>query len=88
MVGDYVMVDITLRMLKPHELKRAQGFSPSYIIDRGLFLDEQTGQPYWKSISGADQVKLLGNSVFPDEARELVSANASDLIDLYQRLAA
>lgn len=24
MVGDYVLIDITLRMLQPHELKRAQ----------------------------------------------------------------
>ncbi|KIC79207.1 DNA cytosine methyltransferase [Pseudomonas sp. C5pp] len=88
MVGDYVMVDITLRMLKPHELKRAQGFRADYIIDRGLFLDEETGRLYWKAISGADQVKLLGNSVCKDEARALVAANASDLIELYQRLAA
>ncbi|WP_332772250.1 hypothetical protein [Pseudomonas sp. ESBL1] len=88
MVGDYVMVDITLRMLKPHELKRAQGFRADYIIDRGLFLNEETGQLYWKAISGADQVKLLGNSVCKDEARALVAANASDLIQLYRRLAA
>lgn len=43
MVGGYVMVDITLRMLQPHELKRAQGFRADYIIDRGLFIDEKTG---------------------------------------------
>src|SRR5690606_30744286 len=30
----YVIVDIGLRMLKPHELYRAQGFPPDYIIDR------------------------------------------------------
>ncbi|MEG0969015.1 MAG: DNA cytosine methyltransferase [Pseudomonas sp.] len=88
MVGDYVLIDITLRMLQPHELKRAQGFRPDYIIDRGLFLNPQTGEMYWKPINKTDQVKLLGNSVCPDEARELVAANASDLIDLYQRLAA
>ncbi|MCE5978546.1 hypothetical protein [Pseudomonas sp. JR33AA] len=40
MVGDYVMIDITLRMLKPHEPKRAQGFRADYIIDRGLFLEQ------------------------------------------------
>lgn len=88
MVGDYVLIDITLRMLQPHELKRAQGFRPDYIIDRGLFLDEVTGQLYWKANSKTDQVKLLGNSVCKDEARALVAANASDLIELYQRLAA
>ncbi len=26
MVGDYMMIAITLRMLEPHELKRTQGF--------------------------------------------------------------
>lgn len=39
----YVLVDITLRMLQPPELKRAQGFDESYIIDRGLFVDPVTG---------------------------------------------
>jgi DNA (cytosine-5)-methyltransferase 1 len=33
-------------------------------------------------------VKLIGNSVSPYEAYELVKANAADLIDLYRRLAA
>lgn len=88
MVGDYALVDITLRMLQPHELKRAQGFRSDYIIDRGLFLDPVTGSLYWKPINKTDQVKLLGNSVCPDEARELVAANAKELIDLYQSLAA
>ncbi|MNJ60001.1 hypothetical protein D3C77_557090 [compost metagenome] len=75
-------------MLQPHELKRAQGFRADYIIDRGLFIDEKTGATYWKAISKTNQVKLLGNSVCPDEARTLVAANAADLISLYQRLAA
>ncbi|WP_017903553.1 DNA cytosine methyltransferase [Pseudomonas asplenii] len=88
MVGDYVLIDITLRMLQPHELKRAQGFRKDYIIDRGLFLDPITGELYWKPINKTDQVKLLGNSVCPEEARVLVEANAADLIELYQRLAA
>lgn len=38
MVGGYVLVDITLRMLQPPELKAAQGFDKDYIIDRGLFV--------------------------------------------------
>ncbi|MHA6195565.1 DNA cytosine methyltransferase [Pseudomonas wadenswilerensis] len=88
MVGDYVLVDITLRMLQPHELKRAQGFREDYIIDRGLFLEATTGQLYWKPISKTDQVKLLGNSVCPQEAQALIAHNASDIIELYQRLAA
>lgn len=33
LVGDYVLVDITLRMLRPRELFRAQSFPESYIIN-------------------------------------------------------
>ena len=43
MVGGYVLVDITLLMLQPLELKAAQGFDKDYIIDRGLFVDPVTG---------------------------------------------
>ncbi|MBK5417950.1 hypothetical protein [Pseudomonas sp. TH31] len=35
-----------------------------------------------------DQVRLIGSSVCPDEAEALVRANAADIIELYQRLAA
>ena len=31
---------------------------------------------------------MIGNSVCPDEAEALVGANAADIIELYQRLAA
>lgn len=88
MVGGYVLVDITLRMLQPPELKAAQGFDKDYIIDRGLFVDPITGTEEWRPISKTDQVRLIGNSVCPDEAEALVSANAADIIELYQRLAA
>jgi DNA (cytosine-5)-methyltransferase 1 len=88
MVGGYVLVDITLRMLQPPELKAAQGFDKDYIIDRGLFVDPVTGDEEWREIKKVDQVRLIGNSVCPDEAEALVSANAADIIELYQRLAA
>jgi len=88
MFGGYVLVDITLRMLQPPELKRAQGFDESYIIDRGLFVDSVTGAEEWRDINKTDQVRLIGNSVCPDEAEALVTANAADIIKLYQRLAA
>jgi len=87
-VGGYVLVDITLRMLQPPELKAAQGFDKSYIIDRGLFVDPVTGAEEWRDINKTDQVRLIGNSVCPDEAEALVAANAADIIELYQRLAA
>lgn len=88
MVGGYVLVDITLRMLQPPELKAAQGFDKDYIIDRGLFVDPVTGDEEWRDINKTDQVRLIGNSVCPDEAEALVAANAADIIELYQRLAA
>jgi len=88
MVGGYVLIDITLRMLQPPELKAAQGFDKDYIIDRGLFVDPITGTEEWRDIKKVDQVRLIGNSVCPDEAEALVAANAADIIELYQRLAA
>lgn len=88
MVGGYVLIDITLRMLQPPELKAAQGFDKDYIIDRGLFVDPVTGAEEWPDVKKADQVRLIGNSVCPDEAEALVAANAADIIELYQRLAA
>jgi DNA (cytosine-5)-methyltransferase 1 len=88
MVGGYVLVDITLRMLQPPELKAAQGFDKDYIIDRGLFVNPVTGAEEWRDINKTDQVRLIGNSVCPDEADALVSANAADIIEFYQRLAA
>lgn len=88
MVGGYVLVDITLRMLQPPELKAAQGFDKDYIIDRGIFVDAVTGAEEWRDINKTDQVRLIGNSVCPDEAEALVRANATDIIELYQRLAA
>lgn len=79
LVGDHVLVDITLRMLTPRELARAQGFPDSYCIERGAD---------GKSITKTDQVRLIGNSVCPDVAEALIRANAADLISLYARAAA
>jgi DNA (cytosine-5)-methyltransferase 1 len=65
--GDpYVIVDIRLRMLKPRELYRAQGFPDSYIIDRG-----HDGRPFTKS----EQVHMCGNSVSPGTMAAIASAN-------------
>jgi DNA (cytosine-5)-methyltransferase 1 len=78
LLGDYALVDITLRMLVPRELARAQGFPDSYVLDRG---------PDGKAITKTDQVRLIGNSVCPDVAEALIRANAADLIALYARAA-
>lgn len=89
LVGGYVLVDFTLRMLVPMELAKAQGFNGDYIIDRGLFETYPGSDTFeWRPITKTDQVRLIGNSVCPDEAEALVRANASDLIELYQREAA
>lgn len=66
----YIIVDVFLRMLKPHELLRMQGFPDDYIID----YDEDG-----KVIPKTDQVKRIGNSVVPTMAQALVSANCGYL---------
>ncbi|MFP5426383.1 MAG: DNA cytosine methyltransferase [Gammaproteobacteria bacterium] len=88
LLGEHALVDFTLRMLKAPELKLAQGFSPDYILDRGLFENPETGQLEWRPINNTDQIRLIGNSVCPEEAEDLIAANAKDLIDLYQLEAA
>lgn len=67
---DYVICDILLRMLKPRELFKAQGFPDDYIINR-----DYTGKAYPVS----KQVARCGNSVVPIMAASLVSANCRDL---------
>lgn len=87
LVGNYALMDITLRMLQPRELARCQGFPDSYVLERGLF-DRVDGTREWRAITKTDQVRLIGNSVCPDVAEALIRANASDLICLYERAAA
>lgn len=62
----YVIVDICLRMLQPHELYRAQGFPASYIIDKGA-----DGKPFTKT----EQVHMCGNSVSPPPMAAIAKAN-------------
>lgn len=62
----YAIADIGMRMLRPRELYRAQGFPESYVID----FDYQ-GKPLPK----AAQVRMCGNSVSPPVATALVRAN-------------
>ncbi len=70
----HLMTDILMRMLKPRELARAQGFDDSYVIDR--MLNPETGKEV--RISKADQVKLIGNSVPPAFAKAITKANIID----------
>jgi DNA (cytosine-5)-methyltransferase 1 len=62
----YVITDIGMRMLQPHELFRAQGFDDSY---------KTNIQVNGKRITKTDQVRCCGNSVCPPLARVLVKAN-------------
>lgn len=62
----YAIADIFLRMLKPEELKLAQGFPPEYVIDHDI-----DGNPY----PIKDQVAKIGNSVVPIMAMKIVKAN-------------
>jgi DNA (cytosine-5)-methyltransferase 1 len=55
----HVITDIGMRMLRPRELARAQGFPDDYIL---------TG-------SATNQVERIGNSVCPAVARAVVEAN-------------
>ena len=67
----YIIKDIFLRMLKPEELKRMQGFPDDYIINRDID---------WKPYPIKEQVARIGNSVVPIMAEALVRSNCSDLI--------
>jgi len=64
----YAVSDVKLRMLKPPELKRAQGFPDDYVIDR--YYDGS-------KVPVKQQVKMIGNSVVPVMARKLVEANVA-----------
>lgn len=68
-VGDYVVVDICMRMLEPRELYNANGFPRSYIIDKDI-----DGTRWPKS----EQVARCGNAVPPPFAEALVRANMPD----------
>ena len=63
----YVIVDIGMRMLSRRELANAQGFPRDYILD-------PVG-PKGKPLSISSSIRMIGNSVCPDVAQALASAN-------------
>ncbi|EKN6008647.1 DNA cytosine methyltransferase [Yersinia enterocolitica] len=69
-VGEYIIVDICMRMLIARELYNASGFPPDYIIDRDI-----DGTIWPKS----EQVARCGNPVPPPFAEALVRANMPEL---------
>lgn len=62
----YAIADIRMRMLKPEELKLAQGFPADYVIDH-----DAEGNPY----PVKEQVAKIGNSVVPIMAMKIAKAN-------------
>ncbi len=78
--GDpYVIVDIHLRMLQPHELYAAQGFPDNYIISHG-----HDGRKFTKS----QQVHMCGNSVSPPPMAAIARANNPYRVEQRQQVAA
>ncbi len=81
----WALVDITLRMLKPKELFRAQGFPADYVIheipDPAHLFDaagHQAADPLQVPripLSTTAQVRMCGNSVCPPLAEALARAN-------------
>lgn len=67
----YVIVDVGLRMLKPRELYRAQGFPLDYTIDRTA-----DGTP----LTVSQQVRMVGNSVSPPPLRAIAEANLDAVV--------
>lgn len=67
---NYRIVDITMRMLQPHELSKAQGLPEDYIIDK---------DPEGKKVSKAVQTARIGNMVVPQCAKALVQSNLPEL---------
>jgi DNA (cytosine-5)-methyltransferase 1 len=82
---DYEIVDIGLRMLEPHELYRAQGFPPDYVIaeipdPKLLFVNghQVEGDPLKLprvKLPKSSQVRMCGNSVCPPLSEALIRAN-------------
>ena len=70
----YVIVDIGLRMLKPRELARAQGFPENYILNP-IVRKIVRGKWVERPLTIAKQISAIGNSVCPPVARALVAAN-------------
>jgi len=74
----YVIVDIGMRMLSRRELANAQGFPRDYTLD-------PVG-PKGKRLSISSSIRMIGNSVCPDVAKALASANVP--LEWFMRVAA
>jgi DNA (cytosine-5)-methyltransferase 1 len=96
-VGDWVLVDITLRMLKAPELFRAQSFPRDYVIHEipdpkllfagGVQAADPLAVPRIP-LTATAQVRMCGNSVAPVQAEALVRANFAHESLITRRVAA
>lgn len=68
----HFIADVGMRMLKPKELKLAQGFPEDYIID----IEPYIGKKY----NEAKQIARLGNAVCPPVATALIRVNCAEMI--------
>lgn len=76
LVKDKQVIDIGLRMMKPHELYAAQGFPENYLFQY---------YPDGKKIRHDEQIKRVGNSVPPPFAEALVRANLPEFCVKHNR---
>lgn len=72
---EYIITDIGMRMLEPHELFAAQGFPSDYIIAPVVNRPRGVKRPLPKHA----QVRMCGNSVCPPVAAALVAANLPEM---------
>lgn len=72
----YRIADIGMRMLEPHEIYRAQGFPPGYIIAPTIA---------GRRLPKRAQVRMCGNSVSPPLAAALARANVPEMITFSRR---
>lgn len=71
--AEFVVIDIGMRMLNPRELFNAQGFPTDYVIEGVWHGDE------WHPFSKSTQVSCCGNSVCPQLAQAIITANCQHL---------
>lgn len=98
LMGQWVLVDFTLRMLKPPELYLAQGFPAGYVIHeipnpkllflngRQVDLDPRTIPRIPLTLTA--QVRMCGNSVSPKQAEALARGNFTHEQQIYGMAAA
>jgi DNA (cytosine-5)-methyltransferase 1 len=84
---EYVITDIGMRMLEPHELYAGQGFPPDYIIAPDVWV-KRGNKEVLRRMPKHAQVRMCGNSVPPPMSEALVRANVPSGSVIERELAA